>query len=290
MNSPVGSSGPVGPVFITGLSHSGKTPLRLALESSGEIAITRKTYLWPKYSGRFGDLADPDNLRRCLDMIMSDPGVRRLNPDRDCIEAGFAEGSPTYSRLFASIHADHASRAGMPRWGDQLGSAERFADTILGELGEAVFLHLVRDPRERAAFVSHAPGLLGWETRKWIDSARRASSNTTRHPGRYHVIAYEAMAREPAETLQMICDRVDVCFSDRMLTALRAGLSSKSHAAPIGARDGAYVARRAGREMSLLGYSESARQDKTRPMPIEWVGAAMRVAAERIAPRRVAED
>lgn len=290
MNHPVGSSGPVGPVFITGLSHSGKTPLRLALESSGEIVITRKTYLWPKYSGRFGDLADADNLRRCLDTILSDPGVGRLDPDRQRIAAAFAEGSPTYTRLFASIHADHASRAGIRRWGDQLGSAERFADAILGDLPDAVFLHLVRNPGERAAFVSHAPGLLGWETRKWIDSVRRASSNATRHPGRYYVIAYETMARDPVGTLETICDQVDVCFSDRMLTALRAGLSSKSHAAPIGARGGAYVARRAGREMSLLGYSETAPEDKTWPMPIEWVGAAMRVAAERIAPRRMAED
>ncbi len=290
MNSPAEPSGPVGPVFITGLSHSGKTPLRLALESSGEIVITRKTYLWPKYSGRFGDLADADNLRRCLDVILSDQGVGRLDPDRHRIEAAFAEGSPTYTRLFASIHADHASRAGAQRWGDQLGSAERFADTILSDLPNARFLHLVRNPRERAEFVSRAPGLLGWETRKWIESARRATTNTTRHPGRYHVIAYETMARDPAGTLQTICDQVDVSFSDRMLTALRAGLSSKSDAAPIDARGGAYVARRAGREMSLLGYPETAPDDKTWPMPIERVGAAMRVAAERIAPRRVAED
>ena len=105
-----------------------------------------------------------------------------------------------------------------------------------------------------------------------------------------YVIAYETMARDPAGTLATTCDRVDVCFSDRMLSALRAGLSSKSHGAPIGARAGAYVARRAGREMSLLGYPETAPENKTWPMPIEWIGAAMRVAAERIAPRRVAED
>ena len=53
-----------GPIFIGGLSFSGKTTLRLMLSSHPVIVLSRRTYMWQRFYGRYGDLRRPENLER----------------------------------------------------------------------------------------------------------------------------------------------------------------------------------------------------------------------------------
>ena len=280
-----------GPVVVAGLSHSGKTPLRLALEASGELTITRKTYLWPRYYARFGDLGQPENLRNCLDAILSDPAIQRLSPDRGRLEEEFSHGSATYTRLFGLIHSQHAAGNGTTRWGEQLGGAERFADLILDEYPDASFVHMIRDPRDRMSFIGRRPGVIGWETEKWLDSARRAHANLNNHPGRYHLFRYEDLAADPESALRSICELVDLGFRERMLIALRAGLDSKANPQELGGRQRAYISRRAHHQLVAFGYGSTVSHDRgdTGRMPIETVGAAARRWAVRL-PNNTVED
>src|SRR6266536_1371779 len=55
-----------GPIYIAGLAHSAKTPLRAALAAHPDISMTRRTYMWGRFYGRFGDLTDERNAERCL--------------------------------------------------------------------------------------------------------------------------------------------------------------------------------------------------------------------------------
>ena len=55
-----------GPIFIGGLSQSGKTELRLALGAHPSIELTRHTDMWDRFYGRYGNLGRPRNLDRCL--------------------------------------------------------------------------------------------------------------------------------------------------------------------------------------------------------------------------------
>jgi hypothetical protein len=140
-----------GPIFIGGLSFSGKTQLRLLLGTHPNIVITRRTRMWTRFYGRFGDLSRPENFERCLEAMLRNKHICALNPDPARIREQFWQGTPAYERLFALIHEQHAERLGKPRWGDQLGSVEQYADPIFAAYPTARMIHLIRDPRARYA-------------------------------------------------------------------------------------------------------------------------------------------
>lgn len=209
------------PIFIGGLSHSGKTQLRVALGTHPDLCLTRRTYLWTRFFGRFGDLADDANLERCLDALLADGHVRRLAPDREAVRDEFVAGPRRYARLFGILHAQHARRLGKRRWGDQLGSVERFAGAIFEQYPDARMIHMIRDPRTRFEETGavRRRGKVGWETALWMSSAALAERNVHRHAPNYRVVRYESFAARPVETVRAICDFVGEEPTPEMLDA-----------------------------------------------------------------------
>ncbi len=248
-----------GPIFVGGLSGSGKTPLRIALSTHSRISMSRRTYLWTRHLDRYGHLDEPENLDRCLEAMSSDPGILNLDPDLAAIRDRFMEGEATYPRLFALLHQQRADRVGKPRWGDQLGMVEAFADPIFEAFPTARMIHLVRDPRRsgrRAERRSIAPGKVGWSTARWLTSADLAITNQRRYPGRYLVVRYETLAAEPEATLGAIADFIDEELEPDMIEPLRA----MEEAAPGRWRcpptTAAFIERYAGVELDALAYRQ----------------------------------
>lgn len=249
-----------GPIFLAGLAHSGKTPLRIALDAHSNISMTRRTYMWTRFYGRFGELTRPDALERCLDAMVRDRGIRELEPDVARVAREFAEGEQSYGRLFALFHAHHAERRGKVRWGDQLGMVEAFADPIFEAYPEATIIHMIRDPRRSGSSggVSHI-GRLGWATGRWLTSAHLAERNRARYQDRYAVVRYETLAGDPEQTLRDILATLDEEFETEPLKAL---LDAELEVAPT---DGApvtaaFVDRYAGRDLVALGYPTGSSQ------------------------------
>jgi hypothetical protein len=213
-----------GPVFIGGLAYSGKTPLRIALSAHPRLELTRRTAMWTRYDGRFGDLAVDANLERCLDTMLADPAIAALRPDRDEVRRAVHSGPATYARLFAAIHQQHAQRRGKPRWGDQLGMIERHARRVLSAFPTAQMIHMIRDPRSRyrAGGEHHRqlPGRLGWETARWRCSADLAVRNARTFPRRYHVLRYEQLCAAPEDTLREVCAFLGETYVAEMAAAL----------------------------------------------------------------------
>jgi Sulfotransferase family len=254
-----------GPVFIGGLSGSGKAQLRLVLGAHPEISLTRRTRMWERFYGRFGDLGDPVNLDRCLSAMLGDPGVQQLAPDVLRVRRELADGPRTYARLFGLLHQHHAERAGMRRWGDQLGFVERFADPIFATFPSARMVHMVRDPRQRPWAVGRglARGAkLGWETAMWLRSAELAERNRRLYRDGYLVVRYETFTAHPAETTDAICSFIGERFLPPMADALRGvRFDGGTRAAREGivaaeppAADVAFLDRYAARELARFGY------------------------------------
>jgi hypothetical protein len=208
-----------GPIFLAGLSHSGKTPLARALSAHSRISMTRRTYMWTRYYRRFGDLSRQENLQRCISAMLSSPGILQLRPDVDAIMTDFANGEATYARLFALFHQQHAAGCAKARWGDQLGMAEAFADQILTAYPSAMMIHLVRDPRSLYG-AQQRRGKAGWDTARWLYSADLATRNARRYPGRYLVVRYESFAARPEEHLREIALFLGEQVEDAMLEVL----------------------------------------------------------------------
>ena len=104
-----------GPIFIGGLDRSGKTLLRLSLSAHPNLALTRRTYLWPRFFNRYGDLSRGDNFERCLRAMLQRKPIQVLQPDAERIRREFWQGEASYARLFALLHQHYAERQGKPR-------------------------------------------------------------------------------------------------------------------------------------------------------------------------------
>ncbi|RPI35096.1 MAG: sulfotransferase [Chloroflexota bacterium] len=211
-----------GPIFIGGLDSSGKTLLRLMLSSHPNISMSRRTYMWTRFYNRYGDLSQPQNFERCFEAMLNQKPVQILRPDSQRIRREFWEGEPTYPNLFAIFHRHFAERMGKPRWGDQLGFIERYADPIFEAHPNARMIHMVRDPRDRYDLslipARRKRGRAGWNTARWLDSIQLAKNNQKRYPDRYMIVHYESLITNRQETLMKICAFIGEEFMPGMLT------------------------------------------------------------------------
>lgn len=202
------------PIFLAGVDRSGIGLLGEVLECHPDVSMTRRTDFWAYYDGRFGDLTEARNVERGLNEMMKDPRMRLLEPNRERFRADFAQGEPTYSRLFELLQIYLMEHRGRSRWGDKSLGSERFADTILSAYPSARMIHVIRDPRDRYASQKHHRGPVrggaGSGAALWQWSERLASSNLHRFSQRYRVIRYEDLVTDPVHCLEGIARFLDL--------------------------------------------------------------------------------
>ena len=299
------------PVFIGGLDRSGKTTMRGFLTSHPHIAIpavgsNMETYFY----GQYGDLADPRNLERCLQAMLRYKHVRSLKPDAERIRREFAEGPPSYERLFSLFLIQYAEREGKPRWGAQTGLIERYADEVFAAFPAAKVLHMVRDPRDRyeasLALWPDGKGRAGGATARWTYSVGLAERNLRRYPSGYLVVRFEDMVRRPEETVRQVCGFLEEPFVPQMLAMPEAekhrALLSSGSSAPTGGtvmdesfigrfrgrilkRELAFIQGQAGRRMRAYGYAPDPTPmslgERARFVAIDWPNQEARMLAWR---------
>lgn len=247
-----------GPIFITGLDHSGKTRLRLFLGRSPRLSLTRRTELWTTPHAAHGDLADDRSLEVCLGSLLARRAVGGMVPDRDALRIAFRAGPATHARLFALIHQTHAARRGAERWGDQDSGIELVAAQVLGELPTARVVHLVIDPRRRFASMERSGlarrGMVGAATAAWVASVRRGMESVARDPSRYHLVRTEKI-EDGTGTSDLLG-----FLGLRELASLEAETAEPESSIPIGGRDRQFIESTAGEEMASLGYAIEGRE------------------------------
>lgn len=210
------------PVFIGGPDRCGKTLMAAILGSHPEIAISAVgSNMWSFFYGQFGDLRDDRNLDRCLAAMLRYRHVQFLDPDPVRLRRDFVSGKRTYPRLFALFQEQHADRLGKPRWGDQTGLIERYADEIMDAYPSGRMIHMVRDPRDRyeasLALWPKGRGRVGVASARWRYSMDLGERNRQRYPDRYLFVRYEDMVSRPEETARRVAEFVDVPFRPDML-------------------------------------------------------------------------
>ena len=277
----------VGPIFLGGLSFTGKTPLRLMLSAHPNIVLTRRTRMWTRYYNHYGDLSLPDNFERCLAAMLRNKHIAALQPDEQRIRREFRQGEPTYARLFELFQEHFMQRVGKSRWGDQLGFVERYVDPIFTAYPHAKLIHMVRDQRERYAEATpptrRRSGKFGWDTARWLESVRLARRNQQRYPDRYLVVRYENLIEDTEATLRAICDFLDERFVPQMLTMEdaisfgdRDGVLTLAPAScvSISAGERLFTTLHAGRDLLAFGYqmppATLTTRERLRFFAVDW--------------------
>lgn len=299
-------------IFIGGLDRSGKTYMRLMLNSHPDLALTRRTDLWPRFYGKFGSLDDDRSLNDCLRTLEAHKHIGALGIDFQALRADFVLGERSYPRLFALIHQRYAQELGGKRWGDQSELVERYAAPIFAAYPAARFIHMMRDPRDRYEAVkrkSDRRGGVGAATARWLYSAALAQENAHRYPDRYLVVRYESMVMFPEETMRDVCafigetfrwDMIQMAGVPRFSIAKRAtdsvGISplSPTHLGRfrggLSPREIDFIQRKCGEEMLAFRYHLAPAQLSLREMIrsyiLDWtinslwmIGWRMRITA-----------
>lgn len=210
------------PIFIGGVERSGTSLLYALLASHPNIAMTRRTNLWPFFYQQFGDINKRENLDRCLSMMKQYRRLRIMNPDYERIEQQLRQSSADYIKLFTLIWDQYAEKLGKPRWGDKSLNTERYADVIFRAYPNARILHIVRDPRDR-----YASALKRWKVIRggvgsgagmWLESVRIGYRNMRKYPGQYRFVRYESLAAEPEKLMREICEFIGEKYDPVMLS------------------------------------------------------------------------
>lgn len=209
------------PVLVGGADRSGTTLMYALLASHPALAMVRRTNLWRWFDGRYGDLADPANLDRCLDDLVRYRRLEALQPDPERLRRELLAGPPTYGRLFDLLMRHHAERCGAPRWGDKSLHTEHHVDRVFAAFPDARVIHMLRDPRDRWASVRNRPDSdahqIGSSTGRWVQSARAAARNQRARPDHYLVVRYEDLAADPEGTMRRVCAFIGEDYVPAML-------------------------------------------------------------------------
>lgn len=199
------------PIFIGGLSYSGKTQLRQMLEAHPGLSLVRRTKLW-RHHGAFGDLRQEENRATARSVLASSQSKGPLRPNWDKVFEEFDTGEFTYARLFGIIHRQHAESAGYARWGEQYGGIVGFAEDIFSTFPEAKMIHMIRHTGARLSRMAREErrrGWVGWETAASVESARLARAQSEAYPNGYMVLSYEELSRDPLGALEAVCAFID---------------------------------------------------------------------------------
>ncbi len=204
--------------------------LRLMLDAHPELAIPGEShFIPPLWSARRrylrGGRLDADllltELFRTLHFQMwklPEAEVRRRVSG--LMDPGFAD-------VIGSVFAVYAEHQGKERWGDKTPIYVRHLPLLATLFGDARFVHLIRDGRDR----------------KWRDdvqAGRRAGAALG--PGRYLEVRYEGLVADPRRTAEEVARFVDLPFDERMLDHRR-DWADRIHAPETGKPYHASVAR-----------------------------------------------
>jgi len=190
------------------------------------------------YFRRAGDLSTDDTVRRIVEMIYSGEFQRRSrwrelspfwrwlvdNVPRDEIERRLLAAERSERGIYAAFLRAYADAQGRPVMGEKTPAHLAYADTLLKWFPDGRVVHMIRDPR--AVYVSdlrrrrikprkpyswlgRVPGLLAaamllQTTWIWRSAARLHAVYEKRYPGRYRLVRFEDVLRDPDVTLSAL--------------------------------------------------------------------------------------
>jgi hypothetical protein len=201
--------------FIVGAGRSGTTLLRLMLDSHPQLAIPPETHFIPRLHEAF-----PDG-------VVDGPAFAgAVAAERRFGDFGFDEGDlaarvgaqevplPDALRAF---YAAYAERHGKRRWGDKTPGYVSSLGLVRGLLGEARFIHVIRDGRDVALAASarngKRPARCAVVWRKAVLAARDQAAGLDG----YLEVRYEDLVRDTEPTLRRVCELIELDWDPAML-------------------------------------------------------------------------
>jgi hypothetical protein len=205
--------------FVVGVGRSGTTLLRLMLDAHPELAMPPETGFVPDLiAAAKREGATPETLleavtshRKWGDFPMSEQELLERWRGLDRLRARGAV------RAFYELYAAHQ---GKPRWGDKTPGYTMYMGPISNTLPEAHFVHVIRDGRavalSRMRTLALRPTEISKVARRWQKRLHKARDKGAKLD-HYMEIRYEALIREPEQTLRQVAEFIQLPWDPGML-------------------------------------------------------------------------
>jgi LPS sulfotransferase NodH len=217
------SSVPRHPVFVVGMPRSGTTLLSSLLDAHPALVIAPETHYFTRcWTGE--PIRTPADAERMLDRLDQQPGVHDMTlSDEEWTtirERLRTLEVPTHGDILRALLDTYAARSDAPAWGEKTPDHLQFVPEMAEQFPEAVFVAIVRDPRDVVLSLRDLP----WSHKTLPEQAwtwRRYAARTRQYHetlgDRFFHLRYEDLITEPEGTLRDVCAFLDVSFRASML-------------------------------------------------------------------------
>lgn len=219
------------PVFLLATERSGSNLVRSILGTHSEIAAPHPFETsfpgFPEHIDVPARLDDETLYKLVRDiLIQKEFSIHPLDAPidvGDVHERVTAIERPTYLDIQEAIYDQYVDRAEKRRWVSKHDGLFYCLDAVLDHYGDdrtPRFVHLVRDPRDVVLSfksVTTSDYHPFYNARKWREEQRMAMELHEESPDLTRVVRYEDLLQEPRETVEDLCDFLDVDFEEEML-------------------------------------------------------------------------
>jgi hypothetical protein len=211
------------PVFVVGMPRSGTTLLSSLLNAHPDLVVAPETHYFTRcWTGDpITDWADAERMLGRLDqqpgvhdMALSDEEWATIRKQLRALEA------PTHGDILRVLLDTYAARSGAPAWGEKTPDHLRHVPEMARQFPEAVFVAIVRDPRDVVLSLRNLP----WSSDTLPEQAwtwRRYAARIVRYhedlDGRFFHLRYEDLITDPEGTLRGVCAFLGMPFRKSML-------------------------------------------------------------------------
>lgn len=248
------------PVFVVGYMRSGTTLLHSILAAHRDVFSSAYETKYFEYFALFHhlypDLCD-ENARAGLIQTIADiilngnvrpirraapgycPAEPPLPPAEVAALMAATQPDPVYGAVYRQVFDHLAARAGKRRWIEKTPQHTYFIDTIKETLPGALFVEIVRDPRDVLASKKRYKEVIAtsqkfsqeerayqavqrvydpfWDALAWRMAARAVRQAEVRWPDSLFTVRYEGLIAAPEETLRAVCDFLALPFDAALL-------------------------------------------------------------------------
>lgn len=210
----IGNDSP--PVFVMGCQRSGTTLLARILDSHSRVAVYLGTHYYLLFGPdrhRYGDLGKSPNLLRLIGDFREAMRVRNVPPpDTDEFLEALVE--PTFEGVLATFLRLNARQQGKARSADKTPEHYLYLNQILDDFPDSPVIFTMRDPRDTVLSIRKGMGTsLDGSIQAW----NQAFSSYQRASRPVHLIQYEQLVTQPAQTLEAMCRYLGEQYEPAML-------------------------------------------------------------------------
>lgn len=248
------------PVFVVGYMRSGTTLLHSILAAHPDVFCAANETKYFEYAHLFRHLypdvydetARASLMQTIADIILTGnirpvrraaPGYRPAAPSLSPAEIdallAATRTDPSYGAIYRQVFDHLAARAGKRRWIEKTPQHTYFIDAIKAAIPEALFVEIVRDPRDALAskkrfwlaaitssrFTPEERAYLRvqrvydplWDALAWRLAVRTVRLASRRYPESVFTLRFEHLIAEPEAVVHAVCEFVGLSFDPAML-------------------------------------------------------------------------